>query len=177
MQTKVFQEGIRRQMELGGFNYLRGCYDVFVPENATDFVETTVNVRYAETDRMGIVYYANYLVWFEVGRVAWCKAKGFHYAEMESKDDRFLMVAEAGCRYKSPARFEDDVIVRTKLAKATDRVIRYQYEILNKGNGQLLATGETAHVVTDKNYRPSRLPEHYRGYFSLAHKRRSEKSQ
>jgi len=137
----------------------------------TDFVETTVNVRYAETDQMGIVYYANYLVWFEVGRVAWCKAKGFHYAEMESGDGRFLMVAEASCRYKAPARFEEDIVVRTALAKATDRVIRYQYEICRKSTGQLLAAGQTAHVVTDINFRPARLPDHYRHYFSLPPRR------
>lgn len=134
---------------------------------ALDFVETAVNVRYAETDQMGIVYYANYLVWFEVGRVAWCKAKGFQYAEMESKDGRFLMVAEASCRYKAPAHFEDDVVVRTSLAKATDRVLRYRYEVCKKSTGQLVATGETTHVVTDLNCRPSRLPDHYRKYFSL----------
>jgi acyl-CoA thioester hydrolase len=136
-----------------------------------DFVETAVNVRYAETDQMGIVYYANYLVWFEVGRVAWCKAKGFHYAEMESRDGRFLMVAEANCRYKAPAHFEEDIVVRTALAKATDRVIRYQYEICRKGTGQLLATGETAHVVTDVDFRPSRLPDRYRECFSLPPRR------
>ena len=139
-----------------------------------DFVETTVNVRYAETDQMGIVYYANYLVWFEVGRVAWCKAKGFHYAEMEAKDDCFLLVAESSCRYKAPARFEDEIVVRTKLAKTTDRVIRYQYEIRRKSTGQLLATGETAHVVTDRKYRPARLPDYYRPYFSLPQRRHLE---
>ena len=132
-----------------------------------DFVETEVNVRYAETDKMGIVYYANYLVWFEVGRVAWCKAKGFHYAEMESQDNRFLMVAEANCRYKAPAKFEDDIIIKTGLARATDKVIRYCYEIYAKSTGQLLATGETTHVVTDMDFRPSRLPDRYRQYFSL----------
>ena len=100
-----------------------------------DFVETMVNVRYAETDKMGIVYYANYLVWFEVGRVAWCKAKGFHYADMESKDGLFMIVAEASCRYKEPAHFEDDIIVRTSLAKATDKVIRYRYEVYKKNSG------------------------------------------
>jgi acyl-CoA thioester hydrolase len=132
-----------------------------------DFVETAVNVRYAETDQMGIVYYANYLVWFEVGRVAWCKAKGFRYADMEARDRHFMIVAEASCRYKSPARFEDDIVVRTALAKANDRVIRYRYEIRKKRDGALLAIGETAHVVTDINHRPARLPDRYRKYFSL----------
>jgi len=132
-----------------------------------DFVETVVNVRYAETDQMGIVYYANYLVWFEVGRMAWCKAKGFHYAVMESRDKRYLTVAEASCRYKNPAHFDDDIVVRTSLGRANDRVIRFRYEILRKSDNLLLATGETAHVVTDLNYRPSRLPDRYRKYFLL----------
>jgi acyl-CoA thioester hydrolase len=146
-----------------------------MPRNieSPEYVEATVNVRYAETDQMGIVYYANYLVWFEVGRVAWCKAKGFHYAEMESRDGRFLMVAEASCRYKASARFEEDIVVRTALAKATDKVIHYRYEVCRKSTGQLLATGETAHVVTDLNFRPARLPDHYRGYFSLPPRRAS----
>ncbi len=132
-----------------------------------NFVDVVVNVRYAETDQMGIVYYANYLVWFEVGRVAWCKARGFHYADMESQDRHYLIVAEASCRYKSSAYFEDEIVVRTALAKATDRVIRYRYEIRRKSDDRLLATGETAHVVTDCNHRPARLPDRYRKYFSL----------
>jgi acyl-CoA thioester hydrolase len=132
-----------------------------------DFVESSINVRYAETDQMGVVYYANYLVWFEVGRAAWCRARGFLYSEMESKDGCFLMVAEAKCRYKAPAHFEDDIVVRTSLAHATDRVIRFRYEVRHQKTDQLLVTGETAHVVTDRNYRPVRLPDSYRKYFSL----------
>ena len=102
-----------------------------------DYVEIPVSVRYAETDQMGIVYYANYLVWFEVGRVAWCKAKGFQYAEMESRDNRLMVVAEASCRYKSPAHFGENIVVRTSLAKATDRIIRYRYEIRGRDSGIL----------------------------------------
>jgi acyl-CoA thioester hydrolase len=132
-----------------------------------DFVETELSVRYAETDQMGIVYYANYLVWFEVGRVAWCKAKGFHYAEMEARDKCFMVVAESGCRYNAPAHFGEDIVIRTFLEKANDRVIRYRYEIRRKDSGRLLATGHTAHVITDPEFRPARLPESYRKYFSL----------
>ncbi|MEJ2111331.1 MAG: thioesterase family protein [Acidobacteriota bacterium] len=138
----------------------------------TDFVEAPISVRYAETDQMGIVYYANYLVWFEVGRVAWCRANGFQYAEMESKDKRLMVVAEASCRYKAPARFGEDVVVRTCLGKATDRLIRYRYEVRGKSSGMLLATGETAHVVTDPDLRPARLPDSYRKFFSLPPRRR-----
>lgn len=137
------------------------------PPLKPDFIDTVVNVRYAETDQMGIVYYANYLVWFEVGRVAWCRAMGFNYGDMEAKDGRYLVVAEASCRYKAPARFEDDIVVRTALGRTNDRVIRYLYEIRRKKDNELLATGETAHVVTDLNHRPARLPDRYRNYFRL----------
>ena len=133
-----------------------------------DFVETTVRVRYAETDQMGVVYYANYLVWFEVGRVAWCHARGFRYRDMEEQDRRMLVVAEASCRYKAPARFEDEVLIRTAMAGATEKVIRFSYEIRNKASDKLLATGETVHVVTDPDARPARLPARYKEYFALA---------
>jgi len=136
-------------------------------EKDMEFVETQVSVRYAETDQMGIVYYANYLVWFEVGRVAWCRAKGFQYSEMESTEKRYLAVAEADCRYKSPARFEDELVVRTGLEKASDRIIRYCYQIIEKRSGRLLATGHTTHVVTDADCRPARLPLRYRAFFGL----------
>jgi len=132
-----------------------------------DFVDATLNVRYAETDQMGIVYYANYLVWFEVGRVAWCRAKGFHYRDMETQDGRYMTVAEATCRYKNPARFEDDVVIRTSVASATEKVIRFRYEVLLQNTGQLLATGETVHVVTDQEVRPARLPDRFRKHFNL----------
>jgi acyl-CoA thioester hydrolase len=136
-----------------------------------EFVETVINVRYAETDQMGIVYYANYLVWFEVGRVAWCRAKGFHYRDMEQEDGKFMAVAEATCRYKAPARFEDDIVIRTAVASATEKVIRFMYEVCNKKTGQLLATGETVHVVTDADVRPSRIPDKYRHHFHLPPRR------
>jgi acyl-CoA thioester hydrolase len=140
-----------------------------------EFIETAITVRYAESDQMGIVYYANYLVWFEVGRVAWCRAKGFRYRDMESQDRRLMMVAEATCRYKAPARFEDEIVIRTTVASATDIVIRFQYEIRNKKTWQLLATGETAHVVTDPEFRPSRIPEQYRAHFHLPPRRKSQR--
>ena len=139
-----------------------------------EFVETVITVRYAETDQMGIVYYANYLVWFEAGRVAWCRAKGFRYRDMEEQDGRFMAVAEATCRYKAPARFEDDIVIRTAVASATEKVIRFRYEIVNKETRQLLATGETTHVVTDSTLRPSRLPDRYRHHFHIARRAGSE---
>jgi acyl-CoA thioester hydrolase len=132
-----------------------------------EFVDTEVIVRYGETDKMGVVYYANYLAWFEVGRVAWCRAKGFRYRDMEAQYGRFMMVAEAKCRYLAPAHFEDDILIRTAVGRSTDRIIRFEYLIQNKTTGQHLARGETTHVLTDTSCRPTRLPDHYRHYFGL----------
>jgi acyl-CoA thioester hydrolase len=136
-----------------------------------EFSETTISVRYAETDQMGVVYYGNYFTWFEVGRVAWCREKGFQYRDMETIDGHFMVVAEAACRYKAPARFEDDIVIRTAVASATDKVIKFQYEIKNQKTDQLLATGETIHVVTDAQMRPARIPDRYRQYFVLPRNR------
>src|SRR5512140_3753134 len=131
------------------------------------FVDTRVEVRYAETDAMGVVYYANYLVWMEVGRGAWCRERGFSYREMETQDRLYLMVAEASCRYRAPARYEDTIRIRTAVADASDKVIRFAYEIRNDSTGRLLASGNSVHVVTDAEYRPARLPDRYRHYFNL----------
>ncbi len=125
-----------------------------------DFVETVVHVRYAETDQMGVVYYANYFVWFEVGRNAWCRARGFHYRDLEIEHDRMLIVAEACCRYKAPARYEDEILIRTAAGPSSDKVIRFVYEIRHRQTGKVLSTGETVHVVTDRDLKPARLPEH-----------------
>jgi acyl-CoA thioester hydrolase len=136
-----------------------------------EFVETEVRVRYAETDQMGVAHNANYFVWFEVGRVTWCEAKGFSYREMEGDDDHFLMVAESSCRFKSPARFDDLLVIRTAVRSATDKVIRFAYEVLEKKSRRILATGETAHVVTDRSFRPARLPARYHRFFPIRSKR------
>jgi acyl-CoA thioester hydrolase len=85
-----------------------------------------LRVRYAETDQMGIVYYANYLVWMEVARVEWCRARGFHYRDMEREDGVMLVVAEAQCRYLAPALFDDEVIIETQIAEAGARLIRFE---------------------------------------------------
>jgi len=126
----------------------------------SDFVDTVIHVRYAETDQMGVVYHANYFVWFEVGRVAWCRARGFQYRDLEARDNRMMLVAEANCRYRAPARFDDEILIRTTIGSSNDKVVRFRYEIRNQSSGQLLATGETVHVVTDRDLRPARLPKH-----------------
>jgi acyl-CoA thioester hydrolase len=128
-------------------------------------VETTLRVRYAETDQMGIAYYANYLAWFEVGRTEWCRATGFTYRDMEQHEGILLMVAEAHCRYKSPARYDDVLIIKTKVNSFKKRLIVFGYEVLDHASGQLLATGETTHTITDIEGRLRSLPEKYFKYF------------
>ena len=128
-------------------------------------IETRIRVRYAETDQMGVVYHANYLVWMEVGRVAYCKARGFEYKQMELQDGVFLAVAEAHCRYASPARFDEEVVIRTWVAEVNPRMVRFAYEMLLAEGGRKLATGETKHIFLGRNLRPCRLPEKYRESF------------
>lgn len=130
-----------------------------------DYAETTIRVRYAETDQMGVAYHSNYFIWFEVGRVELCRQLGFEYREMESQDDSFIVVAKAFCRYKRPARFDDVLTVRTRVTGSQRRMIRFGYEIFNQASGELIATGETLHVICDREGRPKSLPEKYRKYF------------
>ena len=130
-----------------------------------DAVQTRLRVRYAETDQMGIVYYANYLVWMEVARVEWCRARGFHYRDMEREDGVMLVVAEAQCRYLAPALFDDEIIIETQVAEAGARLIRFEYQMRNAATGQVLATGTTKHVVCSLSRKPTRLPDKYLGYF------------
>src|SRR5258708_7383887 len=103
-------------------------------------VEARIRVRYAETDQMGVVYYGNYLTWFEVGRVEWCKAAGFNDRDMEREDGALLVVAEAKCRYRAPARFDDEIAIQTRVSKARSRMVVFEYEIRNTENDILLAT-------------------------------------
>jgi acyl-CoA thioester hydrolase len=123
--------------------------------------ETLLRVRYSETDKMGIVYYANYLVWFEIGRAEFCRVRGFSYRDMEVNDDAFLVVAEAYCRYKAPAFYDDELLVRTHIAELRRRSLRFGYEIVRVSDDQIIAEGETGHVVTDRNGRVRSFPEGY----------------
>src|SRR5713101_5596870 len=91
--------------------------------------ETRIRVRYAETDQMGVVYYANYLVWMEVARVEYCRALGFRYKDMELEDGVLLAVVEAHCRYLYPARFDEELIVRTWVDNANSRMVQFGYEM------------------------------------------------
>ena len=124
--------------------------------------ETEIRVRYAETDKMGIVHHANYLIWFELGRSEFCRARGFSYLEMEEKENALMVVAESYCRYKSPAFYEDILLVRTNLAEIKSRSLRFVYEIIRPSDSVLLAEGETLHIVTDVNKKIRSLPDIYK---------------
>jgi acyl-CoA thioester hydrolase len=137
-----------------------------------DYADAEIRVRYAETDQMGVVYHSNYFVWFEIGRVELCRQLGFEYKQMETEDDSFIVVAKASCRYKRPARFDDLLTIRTRVADSQRRMIRFAYEVFNQSSGELLATGETLHVICDRLGRPRSLPEKYREYFPAVARRR-----
>ena len=123
--------------------------------------ETRVRVRYAETDQMGVVYHANYLVWFEIGRVEMLRQLGFSYRDMEQQDGCFIAVADARCRYKAPARYDDEIIVRTHLKNVRESVVHFGYELVRVEDGVMLAEGETTHVVTDAQMKKAALPEKF----------------
>ena len=120
--------------------------------------ETEIRVRYAETDQMGIVHHANFLVWFETGRSELCRSRGFSYKEMEEQDDALMVVAESYCRYKSPAYYEDVLTIRTKVVEIRSRSLRFFYEIYRASDNVLIAEGETLHVVTNKDKKVRSLP-------------------
>jgi len=128
-------------------------------------VTTEVRVRYAETDQMGIVYYANYLVWFEIGRVELLRALGLAYSQLEIEHQCILPVIEASCRYRSPARYDDEILIETRPSLLRESVIKFAYRILRKApEGQdaaVLAEGETVHVVCDDQMKRKPLPAKY----------------
>lgn len=127
--------------------------------------ETTLRVRYAETDQMGVVYYANYLIWMEVGRVELCRACGFNYRDMEREDGVMLAVAESNCRYHAPARYDDEVIVKSWIEAANRKMVTFAYEM--RVGDRKLASGYTKHVFVGRDFRPTRLPEKYFAMFGI----------
>ena len=127
-----------------------------------EFHDTTVRVRYAETDQMGVVYHANYLIWCEVGRVELLRAMGFEYKTMETEDDCHIVVAEAYCQYEKPARYDEVLRVRTRIAEWRNRIVKFSYEIFREADDTLLTTGYTTYVICGSNGRPKALPPKYR---------------
>jgi acyl-CoA thioester hydrolase len=119
-------------------------------------------VRYAETDRMGVVYYANYLIWFEVGRTEWLRHSGWSYRQMEHEGGVQLPVIEAHCEYRQPARYDDEIDISARATLLTPVRIRFDYRLTRVADDTLLAEGHTIHAAVDLTGRPCRLPERVR---------------
>jgi acyl-CoA thioester hydrolase len=130
--------------------------------------ETRIRVRYAETDQMGVVYHANHFIWFEVGRVELLRQLGFSYKDMEKKDNCFIAVVDVRCRYKAPAHYDDEIMVRTWLKHVRESVVHFGYELVRPSDGTLLAEAETIHVVANSEMRRTRLPQKYLAAFREA---------
>lgn len=127
-------------------------------------VTTQLRVRYAETDQMGIVYYANYLVWFEIGRVELLRSLGHAYSQLEADHQLILPVVDAHCRYRAPARYDDEILIETWPSLLRESVLRFDYRVYrisNQKERELLAEGETVHVVCDGNLERKPLPKRY----------------
>jgi acyl-CoA thioester hydrolase len=130
--------------------------------------EIRLRVRYAETDQMGVVYHANYLVWMEMGRVELCRSLGVRYRDLEEQDGVLLTVAEVSCRYLSPARYDDEVAVVTTVKRSTSRLLEFEYVISTVESGRKVATGATTHVFCSRELKPCRLPERYWQAFGVS---------
>lgn len=130
--------------------------------------ETRLRVRYVETDQMGVVYHANYFVWFEIGRVELLRQLGFSYRDMETKDGCGIAVIDARCRYKAPARYDDEVMVRTRLKYLRESLVQFEYELVRANDGELLAEGDTTHIVVNPEMKKVPLPEKYMTAFRAA---------
>ncbi len=124
----------------------------------------TIRVRYAETDQMGVVYYANYFVWFELGRVEFLRELGFEYKRMETDDGCYIPVVETTCRYRAPARYDEELLLETRLLHLRTSVLKFGYRLLRAEvdrTEKLLAEGESVHVLVDREMRKVPLPEKY----------------
>jgi len=130
--------------------------------------ESRLRVRYAETDQMGVVYHANYFVWFEIGRVELLRQLGFSYRDMEDLDGCGIAVIDARCRYKAPARYDDQIIVRTRLKYIRESLIQFEYELMRADDGILLAEGDTTHIVVNREMKKVSLPGKYVTAFRAA---------
>lgn len=122
-----------------------------------DYYDYEYRVRYGDTDKLGISYYANYFVWFEAARTEYFRALGLPYTECEKKGV-FLPVVETAAKYLQPSTYDDLLIVRTSVSEFGKSSMRFEYQVLNKATQKLLATGFSVHVFVDRQMRPVRVP-------------------
>ena len=127
-------------------------------DELTQWHEALLRVRYAETDKMGVVYHSNFIVWFEVGRVELLRQAGLRYRDLERQHDCHIAVVDVRCRYKSPAYYDDEVTVRTRLKNVRGSLLHFSYEVLRGEDGVVLAEGETTHIVVNSKMEKTQLP-------------------
>lgn len=123
--------------------------------------EARLRVRYAETDQMGVVYHANYLVWFEVGRVELMRSLGLAYADLEKEHGCLIAVVGVEARYRASARYDEEIAVRTRITAMRGPVLKMAYEVVRVEDGRLLCEGSTSHVVVSREMTKRELPEPY----------------
>jgi acyl-CoA thioester hydrolase len=153
-------------LRLGGRSSSRVARSGHPPAAPEGRVTTSnVRVRYAETDKMGVVYYANYLIWFEVGRTDWLRETGWTYRSMEEEGLQLPVIA-AHCDYRQGAKYDDDVHIRTRGRKLSPVRIQFDYEVIRRGDGAVLATGHTVHATIDRHGRPVRMPDRVKDLFA-----------
>ncbi len=128
-------------------------------------LETRLRVRYAETDQMNVAYHSNYIIWFEVGRVEFMRQLGITYRELEVHDQLHLPVVDVRCRYKAPARYDDELIIRTHIQRLRSSLIQFQYQVLRADDAMLLAEGESTHVAVNAGMEKTPFPEKYMSVF------------
>jgi acyl-CoA thioester hydrolase len=139
-----------------------------LPEHLLEqgYAEARVRVRYAETDQMGVVYHANYLVWFEVGRVEFIRQLGMDYKSMEQEEGALIAVVEASARYKAPARYDDELSIRTSLAGVRGPIVRFRYSVVRLTDAVVLCEGETTHIVVGRDMKRREMPASYAERFA-----------
>jgi acyl-CoA thioester hydrolase len=130
------------------------------------YSEARVRVRYAETDQMGVVYHANYLVWFEVGRVEFIRQMGLDYKSMEQEENALIAVVEVTARYKAPARYDEELIVRTTMAGVRGPIVRFRYAVVRAEDDVVLCEGETTHIVVGRDMKRREMPIRYAEKFA-----------
>ena len=130
--------------------------------------EIKLRVRYAETDQMGVVYHSNFVIWFEIGRVELMRQLGFRYRDMEKNDNCHIPVADLHVRYKEPAYYDDEIVIRTRLTDVHRSLLRFRYQVFRAGEELVLAEGETTHLVVDDQLKRRALPQKYVDAFKQA---------
>ncbi len=118
-----------------------------------------VRVRYADTDQMVVVYYANYFVWLEIARTEFLRSLGIDYRQIEKENKLSLPVLEAYCKYRAPAKYDDVILIKTKVSQVKSSSLRFDYTLFNKESGELLVEAYTTHVFIDQDRKPVRMPQ------------------